>query len=93
MANEFYDLFNQLFYAQEIWGYLGLAGVLAFCFVVTYKVKEFAGLGFLICTFMALDYLGRQIAGGYYIWHSIIAFFGAVLLVIVGIDRFAHAQN
>ena len=90
MANEFYDLFNQLFYSTEIWGYLGLAFVIGFLFVILYKIKEFTPISFLILCFMGLHYIDIMQGGGYYIWHSVIAFSGAILTVLIGVGKWRH---
>lgn len=93
LANEFYDLFNQLFYSTELWGYLGVLGVTALCLIVIYQVKEVAPFGFIVLTLMGIDYIGRQVAGGYYIWHAVIALVGGVMCVIVGIQQFQKKSS
>lgn len=93
MANEFFDLFNQLFYSTEVWGYLGIALVLGFFLVVAAKVK-FAGIPFtFIMVIMGLDYLAKMTATGYYVLHFIICIFGAILMMWIGVLGILEARK
>ena len=87
LADEFYDLFNQLFYSEEIWGYLGLTLLIGFLFVVGYKIKAFNFVSFLILALMGLHYFSLQLAGGYYIWHGLIALAACFLTVVIFLQK------
>jgi len=93
MADEFYDLFNQLFYSTDVWGYLGIALVVSFFFLVSYKVKEAFPFFVLIMIFMSVDYLDKMLATGYFAWHFVILAFSSIFMVVTGLDRFIHGKR
>ena len=86
MANEFYDLFNQLFYSTEVWGYLGVVLVVGFCCVVAWKVKFTGVLFALLMAIMGVDYLAKMTATGYYAMHFIICVVSAMVLGYLGVS-------
>lgn len=89
LANEFEDLFIQLFYSTEVWGYFGIAIVIAFFFVVSYKVKYSFSVFVPILVIMSLDYLGKMTATGYYAWHFLILIVSSFFLGIMGFQQFS----
>lgn len=92
MANEFLDLFEQLFYSTEVWGFIGIAGIIAFFFLVTYKVKYVFPFFVLILAFMGVQYVGMVAETAFYIWHFIFLIVGALFLMVFGVERFYHKK-
>ena len=87
MANEFYDFFNQLFYSQEVWGYLGVIFTLIIGLVVCSKIREAAVIFVPIYSIMALDYAAKISVTGYFAWHFILMVLGAIMIPIYAYTR------
>lgn len=82
------NIFELLFYSTEIWGYLGVLGVVVFSLAISYKVKGAAAFFFIVLTLMAIDYFARITAGGSYVWHIVILMFGAIMTILAGIEAY-----
>lgn len=79
----FNNLFENMFYSQEIWGYIGVLGLLVAGVIVCTKYK-YASIGFFpVFVIMAIDYLGLITANGYYAFHFLIMLFGALGVPVV----------
>lgn len=87
MANEFEDLFIQLFYSTEVWGYLGLFGVVAFAIAVVYKFKVTAFIFIPIFAIMGLEYLTLTDTYGNFIWRALFMFLSSLILMYVFVER------
>lgn len=87
MADEFLDLFRQLFLSAEVWTYLGILGVVIIALLFSYKVKGVFPFCFLVLTLMGIMYFDEVTAGGFFIWHIVIAMLGAVMCIPIGIDK------
>lgn len=92
MANEFYDLFYQLFYSTDVWGYLGIVAVVMLAVMSVRERKELTPLGFLLCGYMGVDYLMRVTETGTYVLHGIIGLFGAIFIAIMGLHAFTDSR-
>ena len=78
--NEALDLFNELFYSTEIWGFTGVIGLVLFGYWLTKQDKNL-GLGyFVIILIMSLSYL--PLITTYY-WHLGILLLGGMLVCLV----------
>lgn len=86
MANEFYDLFNQLFYSEEVWGYMGVIGIAVLALIVTAKEPKAFPFLVMLQALMMITYFDHIAAGGYFVWHIIILLIGAFMTGIVGVS-------
>jgi len=93
MANEFIDLFQQLFYSTEVWGYLGIGITIAFFMVVTYKVKYCFAPFLVILLVMSLEYLDRIASNGYFALHFVITIIGTIIIGYIGIEGIYHHKR
>ena len=77
---------NELFYSTEVWGYLGVFGMVFLAFIIA-KKNKFAGvLWYIIMVIMGIDYLNLITDSGYYSLHAIILFFGGLVALFVPTD-------
>lgn len=86
MADEFYDLFNQLFYSTDVWGFLGIAVVLGIFLLLVTKIKGSFVIFCPILMLMAVDYLQRADVTPHFVWHFIISVIGLFMLLSIGIQ-------
>jgi len=86
LADEFFDLFNQLFYSTEVWSYLGILAVVVVCLLFSHKVKGAFAFCFLGLMLMGVMYFDQVTAGGFFTWHVLIALLGAVMCIPIGVD-------
>lgn len=87
MADEFLDLFQQLFESTEVWSYLGVLGVIIVCLLMSYKVKGAFPFCFLVMVLMGIHYFDLVTAGGFFIWHVAMLLLGSVMCLPIGIDK------
>ena len=72
---------NELFYSTEVWGYLGVFGMIFLAFIIGRKNKFAGVIWYVIMIIMAIDYLGMITASGYYSLHAIFLIFGGLLAI------------
>lgn len=81
------NIFELLFYSEEIWGYLGVVGILTLSLIFALRVKYSFSFWCIACMLMGLHYFTIVTATGYYMLHAILLFFGAVISVFVGVEK------
>lgn len=83
MANEFYDLFNQLFYSTDVWGYLGIGFVITVALLLSYKYHLVTPIAVVIQVLMIVSYLNLSVLT--YQYHVILLFFGCIMTSLAGV--------
>ena len=91
-GEEFVDLFEQLFYSQEVWSYLGIFGMIVLCLIVSYKVKFAFPFSVIILSLMGVTYFDQLTAGGFFAWHIILLFAGSFFCVLLGLLSLREAN-
>lgn len=84
MADEFYDLFNQLFLSTDPWGLIGPLIVIVGSLLFAAKVK-YSWL--FLASFQVLMVISYVNLGTSYSYHVVLLLFGAVFTVIAGNRR------
>lgn len=84
MANEFYDLFNQLFLSTGVWGLTGVILTLVFCLIVAKQVKMSFPFLMAFQILMIMEYLTL---GSSYLWQILLLGFGVVVTIFVGLKN------
>jgi len=84
MANEFYDLFNQLFYSTAPWGYIGIGVIILCCLAAARSIKYSWLFSSLLQILIVISYVE---AGTSYTYHIILLVIGAVFTVVLGVEK------
>ncbi len=82
MADEFLDLFTQLFYSTEAWGYLGVILIVVIPSLSLAAKIKYSWI--FLTLFQILTVINYVNAGTSYTWHIVILVFSAVFTVVVG---------
>lgn len=78
------EFLTQIFYGTDVWGYLGPLGIICVALVLVVVTKYTALFSSPVLAIMAIDYFGKISATGYYAWHGLLCFFGAIFIPIIG---------
>ena len=84
MANEFYDLFNQLFFSTNPWGYLGILGIILVCLASAVSIKYSWVFSVSLQILMVIAYID---AGTSYGYHIVLLVIGAIFTMILGVEK------
>jgi len=76
IANEFFDLFNQLFLSTGVWGYIGISLVIVASLLFAKAVKYSWIFLIPLQALMAVEYLTL---GSSYFWHIILLVSGSIV--------------
>lgn len=84
MANEFYDLFNQLFLSTGVWGYIGVLAIIVASLLFAKAVKHSYIFLIPLQVLMSIEYLTL---GSSYFWHIILLVSGATVTLFAGTGK------
>lgn len=77
------NVFEQIFYSTEVWGYIGPVALVVFGYIVSKKDKALGGLYFAtVCMLVSLAYFNKFMTTPAYIWHALIVLFGGLFTCI-----------
>lgn len=74
---------QELFYSTEVWGYLGVFGMIFLAFMISKKSKALGIIWWVIMIIMAIDYMNMIASTGYYSLHAILLFFGGLIALFI----------
>ena len=84
IANEFYDLFNQLFLSVGVWGLIGVSLVIITSLLFAKTIKYSYIFLIPLQALMAIEYLTL---GSAYFWHIILLVTGSIVTLLVGLKK------
>lgn len=74
---------SELFYSQEVWGYIGPLAFVSLGYFVAKKNKFLGLLWYLVCLVIGFSYLGLTDTTPNFIWNAIIIIFGGGAACII----------
>jgi len=84
IANEFFDLFNQLFLSVGVWGLIGVSLVIIASLLFAKTIKYSYIFLIPLQALMAIEYLTL---GSSYFWHIILLVTGSIVTLLVGLKK------
>lgn len=85
MANEFFDLFNQLFYSTEVWTLLGVMAIITICILIV-KKEPLTFFALVIGQmYMMITYFDHVTTEGFFVVHIILLMFGSGFTALLGV--------
>ena len=84
VADEFLDLFTQMFYSTAPWGYLGIGVVILASLATARNIKYSWLFTSLLQILMVINYIG---AGTSYTYHIILLVIGAIFTIVLGVEK------
>ena len=81
---DFFHLFEELFYSDELWGLLGPAALVTITYLATKKDKGLGVIWYLVSSLGAIVfYMPMSIEDPFFIWHIIIILFGGFMVFVL----------